>query len=57
METYADYTMSFDEEEELLTIAVEDGEYQLIQYGPRVFRDPVNSIDLTSTTDFLSTGD
>lgn len=53
MQNYSDYNLEFNEEEETLTIIVEDGEYELDILGPRVFRDDSNDINLTSTKEFL----
>lgn len=54
MQNYSDYNLEFDEEEETLTIIVEDGEYELDILGPRVFRDDINDIDLTANKDFFT---
>lgn len=53
METYTDYTLEYNDDEDLLTIVVEDGEYELDVIGSKVFRDEVNDLNLTTTTAFL----
>lgn len=48
LENYADYELEYDDDESLLTIEVPEGKYELKVYSPKVFRDEVNNIDLTS---------
>lgn len=53
LETYQDYTVEFDEDNDIFSITTDDGVYELEMLGPRVFWDEVNSLNLTSTRELL----
>lgn len=54
METYEDYTVTFDEDNDRFSIIVDNGSYDLEVFGTRVFYDEENNLNLTSTRDFLN---
>lgn len=56
LESYTDYELEYDEEESLLTIEIPEGKYELKVYSPKVFRDDLNNIDLTTQKSFIPNG-
>ena len=50
---YQNYTVEFDEENDIFSVMIEDGVYELEMQGPRVFWDEENSLNVTSTRAFI----
>ena len=50
---YEDYTVDFDEENDIFSVMIEDGVYELEMQGPRVFWDEENSLNVTATRAFI----